>query len=312
MEHSGRLLGGIEVMSAVVSTGSFVRAGDVVGLTQSGVSRAIARLEHQVGFRLFERNARAVKLTEAGRQLYAQVAPLVDRLDEAVERAAGSAAAVRGRLRVNLDPFFAANVLAPRISTFLASHPDLEVELVIRDRVGNLISDGFDAAVRFGDPEPSVLVARRLLQTRIVTCASPAYLARHGRPLQPRDLANGAHRCILFRDPATGQPFAWEFHRGRRRLTVGVTGPVIVNDVATALGICLAGDGIAQLKELGTRDLLASNQLVALFPSWQDELFPLYIYHLSRHLLPAKVRAFVDFVVASTRPAAAAQPARAA
>jgi len=300
------LVGGLELLGAVVQTGSFVRAGERVGLTQSGVSRAIARLEQQVGVRLFDRNARAVTLTDEGRRFHEQVAPLLAALTDAVDSAAHSAHRVRGRLRVNVDAFFARHALAPRLGAFLARYPELTVEIIadtVTSYAGNLIAEGFDAAVRFGDLRPSSLIARKLLETRIITCASPAYVKRRGWPRHPRDLA-GAHEAILFVDPLTGRPYEWDFHRGRKILRrVAVHGQLIVNDVATALGACLAGHGVAQLMEIGAGEYVRSGALVELFPHWHDEMFPVYVFHPSRHLPPAKVRAFLDFVVASARDA---------
>ena len=297
------LLGGLDLLAAVVETGSFVRAGERVGLTQSGVSRAVARLEQRVGVRLFDRNARAVVLTGEGRRFHEQVAPLLTQLSDAVENAAHSAQRVRGRLRVDVDTFFARYVLAPRLTAFLTRYPEVELEVLSRphDHAVGLIAEGFDVAVRFGEPRPSSLVARKLLDTRIITCASPSYLAQRGRPRHPRDLTRG-HECILFVDPQTGRPFDWDFQSGKKRLTrVPVQGRLVVNDVATALGVCLSGHGIAQLMELGNLEFIRSGALIELFPRWHDELFPLYVFHPSRHLPPAKVRAFLDFIVESTR-----------
>lgn len=296
-------LAGLDLLAAVSETGSFVRAGERVGLTQSGVSRAVARLEAQVGVRLFDRNARAVTLTDEGRRFHERVAPLLTALAEAVDGAANSALRVRGRLRVHVDAFVARYILAPRLAGFLAQNPELELQVLSRphDQAAGLIADGFDIAIRFGEPPPSSLVARKLLETRILTCAAPSYIARHGRPRHPRDLARN-HECIHFVDPQTGHPFEWEFRRGKRRIgPVPVHGRLIVNDVATALGVCVAGHGIVQLMELGNEELLRSGAVVELFPRWHDELFPLYVFHPSRHLPPAKVRAFIDFVVASTK-----------
>ena len=219
-----------------------------LGLTPSGVSRAVARLEARVGVRLFDRTPRAVSLTDEGRRFYAQVMPLLAGLEEAASDAAGAAASVRGRLRVNVDPWFARLVLAPRFAGFLAAHPALSLELVVRDRLGELIAEGFDAAVRFGEPEPSGLIARKLLETRILACAAPAYLARHGAPEHPRDLER--HECLMFRDPVTGRPFPWEFRRGDEVLCVGAwaVGAQRSGDQACC---CAAGFGIAQTIELG-------------------------------------------------------------
>jgi DNA-binding transcriptional LysR family regulator len=297
MAFDGRLLAGIGVLTAVVESGSFVRAGEALGLTPSGVSRAVARLEARVGVRLFDRTPRAVTLTDEGRRFHAQVTPLLAGLEEAATNAAGSAATVRGRLRVNVDPWFARLVLAPRLSGFLDAHLALSVELVVRDTLGELVAEGFDAAVRFGEPEPSGLVARKLLETRILTCASPAYLDRHGTPLHPRDLER--HQCLMFRDSVTGRPFGWEFRRANEVVEVKANGRLVLNDLATKLAACAAGNGIAQTIELGVDPLLASGELVQILPNWAEERYPLYAYHPSRHLPPAKVRAFLDFVVES-------------
>jgi DNA-binding transcriptional LysR family regulator len=303
MAFDGRLLAGIGVLIAVVESGSFVRAGEALGLTPSGVSRAVARLEARVGVRLFDRTPRAVTLTDEGRRFHAQVAPLVSGLEDAAAEAAGAAALVGGRLRVNVDAWFARMVLAPNLPAFMDAHPALSLELVVRDGLGELVADGFDAAVRFGEPEPSGLVARKLLETRILACAAPSYLACRGTPQHPRDLVD--HECLMFRDPVTGRPFGWEFHRGGEVVEVAATGRLVLNDLATKLAACAAGHGIALTIALGVDPLLASGTLVQVLPDWAEERFPLYAYHPSRHLPPAKVRAFLDFVSASI-----AEPAR--
>jgi DNA-binding transcriptional LysR family regulator len=310
MSFDGRLLSGIGTLVAVAETGSFVRAAETLGLTASGVSRAVARLEARLGVRLFDRNARATTLTEAGLRLFGEVSPLLASLAEAASSATGEARAVSGRLRVNCDPWFASLLLAPRLQLFLDAHPLLTLDLVVRDTLGDLVSEGFDAAVRFGEPEASGLVTRKLLDTRILTCAAPSYLARRGQPLHPTDLAKEGHECLLFRDPATGRPFDWEFHRGSEVLAVKVRGRLVLNDVATALAACAAGLGIAQPMELGLDDALCAGRLIELFPDWNGERFPLHAYHPSRHLPPAKVRAFLDFVLGEVAPLALPAPKR--
>ncbi|MCB8879345.1 LysR family transcriptional regulator [Acidisoma cellulosilytica] len=296
MDFDGRLLSGVGTLMAVAETGSFARAAEVLGLTPSGVSRAIGRLEARLALRLFDRNPRATTLTAAGRRLVADLAPLVAGMEEATRSAAGEAQAVQGRLRINCDPWFASLLLVPRLQAFLDSYPKLELDVVVRDRLGDLISDGFDAAVRFGEPEPSALITRKLLDTRIMTCAAPSYIARYGRPAHPEDLATPSHECLLFRDPATGRPFDWEFHRDGQILPVNVHGRLILDDATTSVSACLAGLGIAQPMVLGMAPLLESGRLIELFPDWNGEHFPLHVYHPSRHLPPAKVRAFLDFV----------------
>jgi DNA-binding transcriptional LysR family regulator len=293
MAFDVRLLGGIGVLAAVVETGNFARAAASMGLTPSGVSRAVARLEERVGVRLFDRTPRAVTLTDDGRRFHAQIAPLLAGLEEATADAVGGAATVRGRLRVNVDPWFARLILAPRLPSLIDRHPGLEIELITRDAIGDLVAEGFDIAVRFGEPEPTGLIARKLLETRIVTVAAPNYLARHGRPKAPADLVG--HTCLQFRDPWSGRPFAWEFHRGRKVVSVDTRGPLLVTEAGIGLMACLAGAGIAQVMTLGLGDMVTTGRLVDLFPEWPDETFPLYAFHPSRRHVPAKVNAFIDF-----------------
>jgi len=299
MNFDSRLLTGIPVVAAVVDAGTFAGAGKALGLTQSGVSRAIQRLEQRLGARLFERNAKVMRLTEAGKRFCEEVIPLMSRLEEAAEETVLSATAIRGRLRINVDPTFARLVLVPRLEAFMAAHPDLRIELAVRNELGDLIAEGFDAAIRFGEPRPSSLIVRRLLQVRVLTCASPAYLRRRGRPKTPNDLVKDKHECLLFRDSTTGAPFPWEFHQGKKILDLPVSGRLTMDDGLTQLEACLAGMGIAQVFQLGLEPLLKSGKLINLFPDWSDEKFPLYVYHTSRHFVPAKLRAFLDFISTS-------------
>lgn len=294
---SPQLLEGVDVMAAVVDTRSFGGAAHVLDMSQSGVSRAIARLETRLGIRIFERTTRSVRLTEEGRHFYEQVMPLIGALAEVTSSAAGDAQMVQGRLRINVDPLFARFILGPRLGPFLDSYPDLELDMRSKEDLGDLVADGFDLALRFGHPLPSSLVARKLFDTRVLAMASPTYLERFGHPTDPRELENTPHRCILFREPVTGKPFAWEFHQQRKQLTVKPKGQLTVNDPGTVYSACLAGLGIAQLFELGIEQYTSSNQLVQLFPEWSDQRFPLYAYYPSRHHVPAKTRALLSFVM---------------
>jgi DNA-binding transcriptional LysR family regulator len=294
----GRVLNGIGVLAAVVEAGTFRKAATALNLTQSGVSRAIARLEERVGVRIVQRNSRAVTLTDEGRRFYEAVAPLMTGIEEAATQAAGASGKPKGLLRVAADALVAREVICPNIDEWLALNPELTVDLVVRDHLGDLVADGFDVAVRFGEPEQSALVTRRLLDTRVVTCAARDYLERRGKPPHPRALAK--HDCIHFRDPQTGQPYAWVFQRGKKTLAVKVHGRLILNDSAAKLAACAAGHGITQILEL---ELLRHPELglVDLFPDWPGERFPLQVYYPSRHHAPAKVRAFVDFSVAALK-----------
>jgi DNA-binding transcriptional LysR family regulator len=243
--------------------------------------------------RLFDRNPREVSLTEEGRRFHAQVVPLLAGLDEAAAEAAGAAAVVRGRLRVSVDPWFARMVLAAGLQRFLARYPLLLLDFSTSNYREEMMT-GVDVAVRFGPPDASSLIARKLLETPILTVAAPAYLERHGQPRSPHDLVH--HEALLFRDPQTGLPFPWEFHRGGEIVEVKVSSRLMLDDPSVAVTACVAGQGIFQSLAIGLAPFLARGDLVQILPEWSEELYPLYAYHPSRHLPPAKVRAFLDFI----------------
>lgn len=293
MTFDTRVLAGVGVLAAVAEVGNFARAGEVLGLTPSGVSRAVARLEARIGVRLFDRTPRAVTLTEEGRRFHAQVMPLLASIEEAATELAGAAIAVSGRLRVNVDPWFARMVLAPRLPRFLKRFPLVSLDLVVSNHREEMMA-GVDIAVRFGPAEGGTLIARKLLETRVLTCAAPAYLDLHGVPQTPHNLLQ--HEALLFRDPHSGRPFDWEFSRNGERFTVDVRGQLTTDDPSAAIEACAAGQGIFQSFALGLDAWLQRGDLVQILGDWSDEVFPLYAYHPSRNLPPAKVRAFLDFV----------------
>jgi DNA-binding transcriptional LysR family regulator len=295
----GRLLTGVTVLDAVIESGGFSRAGEALGMSASGVSHAVARLEARLGVRLLDRTTRSISLTDEGRRFYERVRPSLEEIEEAATDASSAKARVRGRLRINIDPLFSRLVLAGHLGRFLETHPELGMETITREHVGDLVADGVDVAVRFGEPLGASLVSRKLVDVRVLTVASPEYLERYGRPDTPQDLSK--HNCIDFRDPQTGRPYEWEFHRKRKILVVKISSRLQLSDAGTMLTECLAGTGIAQVLAIGVKGLIEEGRLVNLFPDWPDETFPLYALYPSRHHPAAKVRAFIDFVLQTLR-----------
>jgi DNA-binding transcriptional LysR family regulator len=294
MAYDGRLLSGVTVLMAVIEAGSMARAAEGLGLTPSGVGRAIQRLELRIGARLLNRTTRAMHLTDEGQRFYERVGPYLDGIEEAAREASGARIDIRGRLRVNTDPVFSQLVLAKGAAGFLRRHPAVRLELIMRDSVGDLVADGFDLALRFGDPPHGMFTAQKLFETRVLTVAAPSYLKAHGRPEHPTDLL--AHQTIDFWDAAHGRAYDWEFRRGAEVLPVKIDAQLMTSDAPTMLGVCLGGGGIAQVLEFATRDLVRDGTLVELFPDWSGELFPLHAIYPSRHQRTAKVRAFVEYV----------------
>ena len=168
MAVDSRLFAGLSAFAAVLEAGSFVRAGEVLGLTQSAVSRSVQRLEERLGVRLFERTSKVIRLTEDGERFCAEALPLFSQLGEVAEGMVRASGKARGRLRINVEPSFARLFLAPRIGTFLKTYPDVRLEILVRERLGDLVAEGIDAAILFGEPVPSALIARRLLHVHIL------------------------------------------------------------------------------------------------------------------------------------------------
>ena len=293
MSFDGRLLSGLSVLAAVVEAGSFSRAGEVLGLSASGVSRSIDRLEERLGVRLLNRTTRTLNLTSEGRALYERAAPHLEGIEVAASYVSGAAVAVRGALRVSVNPIFGRYILAPKLPLLRQRHPELTLTVVQQPDVGDLVTEGIDVAVRFGPQPPSTITSKLLLNTRVLTVAAPAYLAQHGRPQHPEDLTG--HECIQYIDPRSGKPFIWEFRRGREWLSVETKGHLITTDVDLKLQACVSGTGIAQVLSLNVGQLIAEGKLIELFPEWPDETYPLYIARPSRRLAPAAVEAFLNF-----------------
>jgi DNA-binding transcriptional LysR family regulator len=295
MAFDGRILSGVSVLAAVVEGSSFVKAAELIGITDSGVSRAISRLETRLGVRLLDRTTRSVSLTDEGRRFYEEVKPHLQAIEDAAIIASGAVSAVRGRLKVDIDPFFLPMVLAGRLGEFCERFPELSIEFVSSERLGDLVSEGTDLAIRFGQPRLSTLVARKLIEAPVLTVASPLYIERYGRPNHPTELEQ--HRCLQFINPYSGKPYEWEFVRDTETIEVPTRGPLIFTDPKTMMDECVAGTGIGKLIGWGVKEQLEAGTLIDLFPEWHGPIFPLYAFHPSRKHPPAKVRAFVDFCI---------------
>jgi DNA-binding transcriptional LysR family regulator len=288
-----RLLSGVTVLATVVERGSFTRAAELLGLSASGVSRAISRLEQRLGVRLLDRTTRTLRLTAEGARLNELAAPHLAGIEEAANSAAGAASAAKGTIRASLNSFFARHILAAHLPEFNQRYPDLSLMLVQISDAEDLIAEGIDISVRFGPQPASTMSSRLLLETRVLTVAAPSYIKTHGRPKSPEAL--GAHDCIQYLDPHRGKPYEWEFRRTEKVLPVHTVGRLTLADVDTMIAACVAGAGIAQVLALSVESLVANGTLIDLFPDWPGETFPLFAIRPSRRLPPAKVEAFLDF-----------------
>jgi len=286
--------GALRVFTQVVESGSFARAAERLHMSTSAVSRHVAELEGHLQNRLLNRTTRRVALTEAGRAFYERSVQLLQDLEEAENEAARSARLPRGTLKVSTSVNFGVRQTTPAVTGFLARYPDLSFDISLSDRVIDLVEEGVDVAIRIGGAGSDSVVARRLGETLVVPCASPEYLARHGAPRTPEELA--AHNCLTYEyGPARNQ---WRFvdSEGRERLA-RVAGNLHSNNGDLLAEAAAQGAGIVYQPTFVVGDAVRAGRLVPLLQDFQAPPLPIYAVYPSRKHLSAKVRLFIDFLV---------------
>jgi DNA-binding transcriptional LysR family regulator len=276
----------------VVERGGFTAAAEELRLSRAMVSKHVQDLEEHLGARLLNRTTRRVSLTEVGRVYYERCTQILADIAETEGAVGALQARPRGRLRVNAPVSFGALHLASAVADYMAAQPEVTVELTLNDRIVDLVDEGYDLAVRIAQLADSSLIARRLAPSRMVVCASPAYLERRGRPHHPGDLAD--HDCLDYRYQAREE---WQFEGPEGPTAVRVRGRLEANngDVLRIAACCGAGIVLQPSFIVGAD--LAAGRLVPVLPGYRvPELAISAVYPHSRHL-SAKVRSFVDFLV---------------
>jgi DNA-binding transcriptional LysR family regulator len=271
---------------------SFVRAAENLQVNVSAVSRAVAALETRLGVRLLQRSTRRVNLTEAGRAHLPRCETLLDELAEAEAAVSARHSAVQGLLRVSGPGGLGLTHLVPLLPELLRRHPQLALDFEMSNRFVDLIEEHYDLAIRIGTLRDSRLAARRLGSNRRVLVAAPAYLREHAPPKHPRELAD--HTCLILTLSAHAEN--WDLVDKSARHTVRVDGPLRSNHALAVRAACVSGLGIALLPRFSIIDELASGLLVHVLPRWATAETGIYAVYPSHRLIPAKVRAFVDFL----------------
>jgi DNA-binding transcriptional LysR family regulator len=294
-------LNDVAIFVRVVALGSFAKAAREMRVPTSTVSRAIARLEESVGALLLRRTPRSVRVTAEGRAFYTQVEPAVAAVKGAAHGLEGQANAPQGRLRVTAPNDVGESFLGAVVAAFSATYPLVEVELVLTTRIVDLGEEGVDVALRAGPLPDSSLVARKLMESRAALYASPGYIAKHAA-IRSIDALAG-HACVLFGVPPGETTWSLTGPNGETR--VRVRGRVAGDDYLFVRAAAIGGAGIALLPELLARPGVASGALVRVLPGFGTASASLHIVHVASRVLPRKVVAFRDFVVASCASAAA-------
>lgn len=284
----------IAFFSVLAHKASLAAAAQELGVTPPAVSKRLAALERRLGVRLLNRTTRRASLTAEGETYLVHGARLLEELD-ALEQAVGrSRVTPKGVLRLGATLGFGRRLVVPALSAFARQYPQVDVQLHLTDKPINLVEQGFDLVIRFGELPDARLTARRLAANRRVLCAAPAYLARAGEPAAPSELAR--HACIFIRE--SDETFgAWHLASGARRETVKVRGPLSTNDGESATAWAIDGHGILVRSLWDAAPLLREGRLRVVLPQWQLPPADIFMVFHSRSHLAAKTKAMIDFLL---------------
>jgi DNA-binding transcriptional LysR family regulator len=279
---------------AIATHRSFRKAAHEMGVSPSALSHALRGIEERLGVRLLNRTTRSVALTEAGERLFARINPAFREIHDAIEDLNSLRGRPAGTLRINAARVACHLALLPILTRFLADHPDVRVEVMADNALSDIVGQGFDAGIRFGEAIAADMVATPIgPRVRFAVVGAPGLLARHGRPRTPHDLRSLP--CIRYRF-LSGVLYRWEFERGGEELAVEVDGPLTVSDQDLMVQPAVDGVGLAYVFEGQVQQHLAEGRLVRVLEDWCPYYPGFFLYYPSRRQLPTALRAFVDHV----------------
>lgn len=286
----------LESFARSAEAGSFSAAARRLGLTPAAVSKNVARLEANLGVRLFRRSTRKLTLTEAGEGFLREVGGGLETLQAAIANVSMAAGRPTGVLKVSMPSAFAIDYIIPMLQDFIALYPAVVPDWHFDNRQVDLIDEGFDAAIGGGIELASGVVARQLARVQVIAVAAPSYVAQIAQPRKPADL--NKHEGIVMRSAPSGRIRSWPLrNRAGEQATVDMRPRVILSDPEAICRAAMVGLGIAFVAMPNALPHLKSGALMRLLPDWYADIGPISIYFGGRKLLPAKTRAFVDFVV---------------
>lgn len=285
----------MEVFVQVVDAGGFTRAAEHMKLPKATVSTLIQSLETSLAVKLLNRSTRHVSVTADGAAYYERCMMILSQVRDAEDSLAQTRLSPSGRLRVDAPTGLASAVIIPALPDFFARYPDIRLELGCSDRQVDLVEEGVDCAIRGDRRLPdSRLIARRVGAMRYVTCASPAYLERHGVPRHPNDLVQ--HRCVNYFASRTGKMFDWYFTRDGERVQVTLDSHIALSDSYAYTAAGLNGLGIVQMADFLLAPMIEDGRLVSVLGDWSNEPLPIHVVYPENRYLSAKVRVFVEWV----------------
>lgn len=292
--------GGLAIFVQVAESRSFAIAGRQLGISASAVSKGVARLEHKLGVRLFQRSTRSVSLTAEGALFLDRSRRILSEIAAAENELASTKAAPQGRLRVSLP--LVSGLMWPVLSAFASRYPQIELDLDFSDRLVDVVEEGFDAVVRTGELSDSRLMSKRLGVSRFCCVGAPDYFQRHGTPGRPEDIAR--HACLLHRVPSTGMLEKWRLRRGDEDADARPAASMTSNHLETLRHMAIQGLGIAYLPDFAVNAALERGELVRVLDEWAGSPSTFWVLWPSNRQLLPRVRAFVDFMAEHLFPAA--------
>ncbi len=284
----------MQVFSRVGELGSFTRAADKLGVSPASVTSAVRNLESYLGVRLLTRTTRKVSLTDDGRAYLERCTRLLAEIDETEAALTRTRTEPQGRLRVEMPTGLGHLYVTPALPAFCARYPKVSLVLTMGDRFADLTEEDVDIILRVGVLADSPMVARNLYEARFITCAAPAYLARHGIPATPQALA--AHNCLGYFSASLGRSARWSFSRNGEEVIHAPGGSLHLNNPEALIDLAIDGAGIVSMLETGVAPAIREGKLTPILLDWQAPTLPVSVlYWPSRHL-SARVRVFVDFL----------------
>ncbi|MFT4436860.1 LysR family transcriptional regulator [Caballeronia sp. 15715] len=287
----------MSIVVAVVESGSLSAASRRLGMPLATLSRKVAELESHLKTRLLHRTTRQLSLTETGRSYVAACRRILEEIEEAERAATGEYTVPKGDLTVTAPVVFGRLHVVPVVAEFLAQYPEIDIRLVLADRVVHLMEEHVDVAVRIGRLPDSALVATGIGAIRRVVCASPAYLDIHGEPAKPRDLAS--QQCITFEGLESAR--AWRFGSGKTEQAVPIRSRLVTNTAEAAIEAAIHGAGLTRVLYYQVADPVRSNALRVVLDTFEPAPLPVSLLHTGQVPLPLKLRAFLDFVTPRLR-----------
>ncbi|NOI68607.1 LysR family transcriptional regulator [Vibrio sp. 99-8-1] len=290
------LLDGMVIFTEVVKAGSFTLAAEKTGHSTSFISKEVSKLEERLGVRLMQRTTRTLNLTPEGQLYYQQCQQIIEDAVQAENAISGKYGEPRGTLRVSCPVSFGVSILRPVLAKFTEKYPRISLEIDLDDRKVDMVSDGFDVVIRAtAQLEDSSLISRQIRRSTALTLASPDYLKKHGTPETPYDLDR--HKVMSYSN--LRQPNVWQYYdKDGHSIQVHVDGHVLTNNSSMTLALAVAGQGICRLPCFCLSDEIETGQLVELLADYPKIEIGIYMVYPSRKHMSAKVRSFIDFVMA--------------